>query len=37
MTTGFHVNGRLFERWECDLRQTGTVWSVSGCVLTAAA
>lgn len=37
VTTGFHINGRLFERWECDLRQTGTGWSVSGCVLTAAA
>jgi hypothetical protein len=37
VTTGFHVNGRLFERRECELRQTGTGRSVSGCVLTAAA
>ena len=37
VTTGFHINGRLFERYDCQLRQTGTGWSVSGCTLTAAA
>ncbi len=37
VTTGFHINGRLFEQYDCELRQTGTGWSVSGCTLTAAA
>ncbi len=37
VTTGFHINGRLYERFECDLRQTVSGWSVTGCTLVAAA
>jgi hypothetical protein len=37
VSTGFHVNGRLAEWYDCNLRQTGTGWSVSGCTLTATA
>jgi hypothetical protein len=34
---GFHVNGRLSERFHCALRLAGTTWSVSQCTLTGAA
>lgn len=37
VTTGFHINGRLYERFDCDLRQTVAGWSVTGCTLVAAA
>ena len=37
IAAGFHLNGRLTERFLCKLRQTGSVWSVRGCTLTGAA
>jgi hypothetical protein len=37
IAAGFHLNGRLSERFLCKLRQTGTGWAVRNCTLTAAA
>ena len=37
IAAGFHLNGRLSERFLCKLRQTGTGWTVRGCTLTSAA
>ena len=34
---GFHLNGRLSERFLCKLRQAGAAWTVRGCTLTSAA
>jgi len=37
IAAGFHLNGRLSERFLCTLRQTGGVWAVRNCTLTASA
>jgi hypothetical protein len=34
---GFHLNGRLSERFHCFLRQTGATWAIRRCDLTFAA
>ena len=34
---GFHLNGRLSERFHCFLRSTGTTWAIRRCDLTFAA
>ena len=34
---GFHLNGRLSERFRCHLRQTGATWAIRRCDLTFAA
>ena len=36
LQAGFHLNGRLFEQFDCSLRQTGSVWAIRQCKLTAA-
>jgi hypothetical protein len=37
IAAGFHLNGRLSERFLCNLRQTGGVWAIRNCTLTASA
>jgi hypothetical protein len=37
IAAGFHLNGRLSERFLCNLRQTGGVWAIRSCTLTASA
>jgi len=37
IAAGFHLNGRLSERFLCTLRQTGGVWAIRSCTLTASA
>lgn len=37
LDAGFHINGRLSERFHCTLRLSGGSWVVRNCVLTAAA
>jgi hypothetical protein len=34
---GFHLNGRLTERFLCTVRQQGAAWTVRNCTLTGAA
>ena len=37
IAAGFHLNGRLSERFLCKLRQTGAGWAVRGCTPASAA
>jgi hypothetical protein len=37
IAAGFHLNGRLSERFLCKLHQTGATWTVRSCTLTSAA
>jgi hypothetical protein len=37
IAAGFHLNGRLSERFLCNLRQTGGVWAIRSCSLTGSA